>query len=90
MKERSHKKHKTWQLQEAKSKFSRLIDEVIQDGYHTITRNGQPVVIVISKKDFEEYLKSKDSLIDFFKKAPFPEVDLDISRDKDVGRDMDL
>lgn len=82
--------HKTWQLQEAKAKFSKLVDEVITDGYHTITRNGKPVVIVISQKDFEQYLKSKDTLIDFFMKAPFPDFDLDISRDKNTGRDIDL
>ena len=89
-KERPNKKHKTWQLQEAKSKFSKLVDEVIEDGYHTITRNGRPVVIVISQKDFDRYLKSEDTLIDFFMKAPFPEYDLDITRDKDTGREVDL
>lgn len=90
MKEKIRKKHRTWQLQEAKAKFSRLIDEVVEDGYHTITRNGRPVVIVISKKDFDAYLRSKDSLVDFFMKSPLPDVDLDISRDKDTGREVDL
>ena len=89
-KERSHKKHKTWQLQDAKAKFSKLVDEVIEDGYHTITRNGQPVVIVISKKDFEKYLRSTETLIDFFQRAPFPDFDLNLTRDKDTGREIDL
>lgn len=88
--QKRRRKHKTWQLQEAKAKFSQLIDEVIEDGYHTITRNGQPVAIVISKKDFEKYLRSKDTLIDFFMRAPFPDIDLEITRDKDTGRDIDL
>lgn len=90
MEKKTRKKHKTWQLQEAKAKFSKLVDEVIEDGYHTITRNGQSVVVIISQKDFEKYLKSKDTLIDFFMKAPFPDFELDVTRDKDQGRDIDL
>ena len=88
MRRKRTKKHKTWQLQEAKSKFSKLIDEVLEGGYHTITRNGHPVVIVISQRDFEQYLRSKDTLIDFFKRAP--DFDIDLTRDKDTGRDIDL
>ena len=84
------KRHKTWQLQEAKAKFSKLVDEAMEEGYQTITRNGRPVVIVISQKDFEQYLQSKDTLIDFFNRAPFPEEELDLTRDKDPGRDVDL
>lgn len=91
-KSQKHRKrvHKTWQLQEAKAKFSKLVDEVLQDGYHTITRNGHPVVIVISQKEFEQYRKQEDTLIDFFHRAPFPDEDLDLTRDKDPGRDIDL
>ena len=84
------KRHKTWKLQEAKAKFSKLVDEAMEEGYQTITRNGRPVVIVISQKDFEQYLQSKDTLIDFFNRAPFPEEELDLTRDKDPGRDVDL
>jgi prevent-host-death family protein len=88
---RSKKKgHKTWQLQEAKAKFSELVDEVIDDGYQTITRNGKPVVVVISQKEFEQFLRKEDNLIDFFMRAPFPDEDLDLTRDKDTGRDVDL
>jgi prevent-host-death family protein len=79
--------HKVWQLQEAKAKFSELVDEVLQGGYHIVTRNGNPVVVVISQKEFEQYRKSEDTLIDFFCRAPFPEEDLDLTRDKDIARD---
>ncbi len=89
---RKHRKrsHKVWQLQEAKAKFSKLVDEVLQDGYHTITRNGHPVVVILSQKEFEQYQRPEDTLIDFFNRAPFPEEDLDLTRDKDPGREVDL
>ena len=93
MKNISHskkRKHKVWQLQEAKAKFSELVEEVLKDGYHTITRNGRPVVIVMSQQEFEKSQKSEDTLIEFFSRSPFPELNLDFSRDKDAGRDIDL
>jgi prevent-host-death family protein len=81
---------KVWQLQEAKAKFSKVVDEAIHDGYQVITRNGRPVVVVVSQKEFEQYQKPEDTLIDFFSRAPFPDAEIDLTRDKDVGRDIDL
>ena len=88
-KSRAHrrKKHKTWQLQEAKARFSELVNEVIEDGYHTITKNGRPVAVVISHEEFEKFKKPKNSLGEFLAESPF---DFDIERDKDVGREIDL
>ena len=87
---RRKRRHKSWQLQEAKAKFSKLVEEALEDGYQTITRNGRPVVVVISQEEFEQYRKPDGTLVDFFMRAPFPEVDLDLERDKDAGRDIDL
>jgi antitoxin Phd len=84
------RRHKTWQLQEAKAKFSKLVNEALEDGYQTITRNGHPVVVVISQDEFEQYRKPQDTLIDFFMEAPFPEIELDTQRDQDPGREIDL
>lgn len=84
------RRRRTWQLQEAKAKFSKLVDEALEDGFQTITRNGLPVVVVISQNEFEQYRKPENTLIDFFMKAPFPDVELDIHRDRDVGREIDL
>lgn len=41
---------------------------------HTVTRNGNP-------KECERNHKPDDTLIDFFNRAPFPEEDLDLTRD---------
>ena len=84
------RRHKTWQLQEAKAKFSELVDEAQDNGYQVITRNGRPVAVLMSNEEFEHHRKKEDTLIDFFKKAPFPELDLDLKRDRDLGRELDL
>ncbi len=84
------RKHKIWQLQEAKARFSELVNEVIEDGYHTITKNGRPVVVVISQEEFEKFQRPEKSLSEFLLTAPFSQSELDIERDKDPGREIDL
>lgn len=84
------RKNKVWQIQEAKARFSELVNEVEENGYCTITKNGRPVVVMMSKKEFENIKKPNNSLLDFFKQAPCSEIDLDVKRKQDQGRDIDL
>lgn len=83
-------RHKTWQLQEAKARFSELVNDVIEDGYQTITKNGRPVVVVISQEEFKKFQTPKKSLSEFLIDSPLAEFDLDIRRDQDPGREIDL
>lgn len=86
----SSKKHTNiWQIQEAKAKFSEVIEKTKEE-YQTITKNGEPVAVIISKKDFDKIAKPKTSLLEFFKNAPFPEIDLDIERSRSLPREIDL
>ncbi|MBM3192447.1 MAG: type II toxin-antitoxin system Phd/YefM family antitoxin [Chlamydiae bacterium] len=82
--------YKVWQLRQAKSQFSQLVNEVVKDGYHTITKNGEPIVVVVSKEEFERLSSQEMGVVDFFLKAPLPEVDIDVERNQDLGRDMGL
>ncbi len=84
------RRHKAWQLQDAKARFSELVNEVINDGYQTITKNGHPVAVLISTSDFEKIREPKNSLLDFFREAPLPDLEIDTKRSKDTGRDVDL
>ncbi|MCI0382352.1 MAG: type II toxin-antitoxin system Phd/YefM family antitoxin [Chlamydiae bacterium] len=86
----SHGRHETWQLQEAKARFSELVDEVIEGGYHTITKNGRPVVVIISHEEFEKIYTPKNTLGEFLSESPFSTFDLDIERNNDLGREIDL
>ena len=87
---RNRAKHKIWQLQEAKARFSELVNEVVEDGYHTVTRNGHPIVVVISVEEFEKMKKPMNTLGEFFSESPFSAFDLDIERDKGMGREVEL
>lgn len=83
-------KQKTWQLQEAKARFSELINEVLDEGYQTITKNGKPVVVMVSLQEFQKMKKPKKTLGEFFQESPFSKFNLDIIRDKNSGREADL
>ena len=45
-----------WQVQEAKSRFSELIDRAIEQGPQTVTRHGKAVVRVVAV-ELEEQAK---------------------------------
>lgn len=42
----------TWQLQDAKQRFSQLVDDARDQGPQIVTRNGREVVAVIAIEDF--------------------------------------
>jgi antitoxin Phd len=46
-----------WQLQDAKSRFSRLIDDTVEKGPQVVTRRGIDTAVVVS---IEEWRKLKD------------------------------
>jgi antitoxin Phd len=80
--------HRAWQLQEAKSKFSELVEMAISNGPQLVTKRGLDSVVVLSVNEYNKLKKPKQSLIQFFNSAP--KVDLEITRSKDLGRDIQL
>ena len=77
-----------WQLQEAKAKFSELVQKAIEEGPQTVTRRGKPSVVVLSAEQFELMKKRQIDLKDLLRSAPWHE--LEIERDTSPPRDTDL
>jgi prevent-host-death family protein len=77
-----------WQLQEAKAKFSELVQKAIDEGPQTVTRHGHDAVVVISVEEFRLMQKRQIDFKEFLASAPLEGVDLE--RDRDYGRDVDL
>jgi prevent-host-death family protein len=44
----------TWQLQEAKSRFSEVVDLTLTEGPQRVTRHGVEAVIIISIADYQK------------------------------------
>jgi antitoxin Phd len=73
---------RTWQLQEAKSKFSEVVEEALANGPQLITKRGEEVVIVLSYLEYRKLLTSQQKLSDFFRESPLADIDLELDRDK--------
>ena len=61
-----------------------------KDGDHTITKNGPFVVAIPPHKDFEKFKKPQNTLSDFLAESPFAICDLELEREKDIGREIEL
>lgn len=42
----------SWQVQQAKQRFSELVRRTLEDGPQVVTRHGEDVVVVIAARDF--------------------------------------
>jgi prevent-host-death family protein len=71
-----------WQLQEAKNKFSEVVDEAIKHGPQIITKRGIETAIVLSYTEYRKVMLNQKKLSDFFRESPLAEVGLDLKRDK--------
>jgi antitoxin Phd len=81
----------TWQLQEAKNKFSRVIENAVNGGPQIITKRGVEVAIVLSYAEYQKMIASRGSLSTFFHNSPLAGTDVDLARDKSVLRkDVEL
>ena len=77
---------RSWQLQEAKNKLSRVVKNAVNDGPQIITRRGVEVAIVISYADYQKMVASKGKLSTFFRESPLVDLELDLTRDKSEAR----
>jgi len=79
---------KTWQLQEAKNRFSEVVQRALDEGPQTVTRHGRATVVVVSADEYRKLARGRSSFKRFLRRAPLSGVDLE--RDRDAGREVDL
>ena len=80
----------SWQVQEAKQRFSELVRRTLEEGPQTVTRHCEDIVIVLSVEDYDRL--AADSGKDFKRfLMGAPELDrLEIRRDKRPSRSVNL
>ncbi|MBZ5608494.1 MAG: type II toxin-antitoxin system Phd/YefM family antitoxin [Acidobacteriia bacterium] len=82
-----------WQIQTAKARFSEVFRRARTEGPQRITRQGKEGVVMISDEQFDRLMaKSRQpkSIVQFFRESPLAGVHLDLERDRDIGRDIEL
>lgn len=79
-----------WPMQEAKNRLSELVDRALAEGPQLISRRGTDTVVVLSIEEFKRLRGQGTNLVEFFAASPLAEVELDMARDKDTGRGIEL
>jgi len=77
---------RVWQLQEAKNKFSEVVEEALSKGPQVITRRGVEAVVVLSCTQYNKLVASPNKLSEFFRESPLVGLDLDLHRDRTGAR----
>ncbi|MCB8747869.1 type II toxin-antitoxin system Phd/YefM family antitoxin [Rhodoferax sp. U2-2l] len=78
----------TWQLQEAKSRFSELVEQALSNGPQWVTRRGEEAVVVLAAADYR-LLQQGPSLVKVLTNAPRGEP-LVLQRSVEPVRDLYL
>ena len=79
-----------WQLQDAKNRFSEVVQKAVEQGPQIITRRGIKTAVIMSVEEYQRLTKPKTDIVDFFRKSPLKGIEIDLTRDKDAGREIDL
>lgn len=77
----------TWQLQDAKNRFSEVVEKAVTEGPQHVTRRGKDTAVVLSSREYARLRRGRQSLVEFLRSAPLKGIALD--RAKDAPRKSD-
>jgi antitoxin Phd len=80
----------TWQIQEAKNRFSNLVEKARHEGPQFVTKHGKESVVVLSVEDYKKIVKPQSNIVEFFQSSPLAGSSLKIKRDKSYPREIEL
>lgn len=76
-----------------KPRFSEVFRLARSQGPQWVTRNGKEAVVVLATEEFERLTRRKKqtgSLVEFFANSPLAGLELNLDREPDFGRPIDL
>jgi len=80
-----------WKLEDAKARFSEVVRRARDEGPQRVTVRGRDAVVVIAADEFERLQPRSAEPLPFVAFMESLAVDgLDLTRDRDVGRDVEL
>jgi len=82
--------HSEWQLQEAKGNLSQLIKLAASGDAQVVTVHGKPTAVVISAAEYTRLTQRRGKLSAALLRTDLGAEDLDISRSRDTGRNIEL
>ncbi len=78
-----------WQVQQAKTRLSEVIEEAREKGPQIITRHGAERAVVLSMEDYRALTAHKPDLKEYLLGGPKVES-FQIEYDRDTGREIEL
>jgi prevent-host-death family protein len=77
-----------WQLQDAKNRFSEIVNKALRDGPQVVTRHGKKTVVIMSVEKYQSLVRPEVNIVDFFQESPLQGEDLDLKRKKESSREV--
>ncbi len=90
---RAPQKTSTWQVQTAKACFSEVVRRARTVGPQIVTKQGKDEVVILPIEQYKKLLqrrKQPESLVQFFAESPLAGVELNLEREPDYGRTIEL
>jgi prevent-host-death family protein len=80
----------SWKLEDAKARFSELVRRAHDEGPQAVTVRGRRAVVVMDAEEFERMAKPKPELplVEFLESLHME--GLDLARERDLGREVEL
>ena len=83
--------HGGWKLEDAKARFSEVVRRAHSEGPQRVTVRGRDAVVVVAVEEFERLQHPTPDSLPFVTFMESLSGDgLDLIRDRDVGRDVEL
>ncbi|WP_322761768.1 type II toxin-antitoxin system Phd/YefM family antitoxin [Frankia sp. Cr2] len=87
----------SWQVQEAKQRFSEVLRAMKSDGPQTITRHGEEIAVIIDINEYRRLTAPNTNLTELLLGPPYFDDDvvsvmdeIEVARKKDFPREIDL
>ena len=77
---------KSWQLQDAKNRFSEVVELALKEGAQTVTKHGKPAVVIVSAAEYQKVIGPAQSLVGLLRECPEDLGEIVRPRDKQVAR----
>jgi len=90
---KSQRSPDSWQVQTAKARFSEVFRRARAEGPQRIRRQGKDGVVMIAEEQYDRLVGRSHqaaSLVQFFRESPLVGADLDLDRDREPARDLEL
>jgi prevent-host-death family protein len=77
-----------WQIQEAKARFSEMVERTLKEGPQTVTRHGKPVAVLVRADQYQRLRGSGRTFKALLAAAPLDGIE--IRRSRDTARVIDF